>query len=549
MAGSDRKNFADALAPLASSLRDRRPLVRPVSRAAFEIGGDNAFDQAVREAVVWMRNRCPAIPTASFEGSPFLVGGGGENHAEAVSFDYDGGRLWASTLDFPDTDPRRTWVTEITVGEQRGRTAFGARLLNVTRGEDFPFVASRPGVVRQVISKLDASADGENLGEAVWMVDADYEFDAFFDVLTNQSRSIPILAMAAGVDHPQAIDADEMAKRLSGLAHLVVLGEDASWELTRRLGKRLSVFNGGARIYRSKFDPDSSDPFDQPLWLPRPTDSPETLAQRIEQVASVVCGISLRPPPGTDFPRFAEVQRAAAERASARARSQGSQVELVELYEDEIARLKASLESQKGEHDELLAMADQERLLAVESAEELKVDLVGLRSRVTGLEASLRARGQVQIDEPLRRYDEIEEWANKHLSGSIWIAPKAIKETEKRGEFRDPELVGNALLILRDYYVPMRRTPGDDIKKNYDQVLVDNRLSDDPCMSNKGGVRSDPSYSVRYRNDKYWCERHIKFGGGLDPRDFFRIYYHWHEEEEVLLIGHMPTHLDNDLTN
>ena len=74
-------------------------------------------------------------------------------------------------------------------------------------------------------------------------------------------------------------------------------------------------------------------------------------------------------------------------------------------------------------------------------------------------------------------------------------------------------------------------------------------LFDQPCFSDKGSIKAFPEYAVTYCGDKYWCDQHIKFGGGTDPRKFFRIYYYWDKDEQILLIGHLPTHLDNNLTN
>ena len=103
--------------------------------------------------------------------------------------------------------------------------------------------------------------------------------------------------------------------------------------------------------------------------------------------------------------------------------------------------------------------------------------------------------------------------------------------------------------MLRDVFVPMKRNPGEKLFLNYQRVLHDMNLADDLCFSQRGVIKSYPEYKVTYGEHEYWCEHHIKYGGGFDPRNFFRIYYHWHEGDQILLVGHMPTHLDNKMTN
>jgi hypothetical protein len=169
--------------------------------------------------------------------------------------------------------------------------------------------------------------------------------------------------------------------------------------------------------------------------------------------------------------------------------------------------------------------------------------------RVSTLESALRDRGQPVLSEPLTSYDDIENWAKNNLTGSIWLSRKAIRETEKNGQFEDVEFFGRVLLMLRDVYVPMKRNPGDAAYENYQQVLQNMNLTDELCFSQRPAIKSYPEYKVTYGGNEYWCENHIKFGGGTDPRKFFRIYYYWHEADQLLLIGYMPTHLDNKMTN
>jgi hypothetical protein len=334
------------------------------------------------------------------------------------------------------------------------------------------------------------------------------------------------------------------------LAHFFVLSPAASWILTAELTQSFSVFNGAVRLYRPGFDPVRGNPFDHPLWRIR-TSSREEKAAILTQVSSHVAASSIRAfAAGNDFPRYDDVRRAAAEQAVAARRSAGADAsELLQLYAEENEKLRFQLEAQKSEHDTELQFASDELNRAEAARDEALAERRALRMRIEILETSLKQRGDIQADEPLDDFSNIEEWTIRHLAGSVWIAPKAIRETEKNGQFDDIELFGRALLMLRDYFVPMKRNPGAARRSAYEVRLQELRLTDMPCFSQRGAIKDFPEYRVDYEGDNFWCEDHIKFGGGRDPRNMFRIYYCWHAEDQMLLIGHMPTHLDNMLTD
>jgi hypothetical protein len=543
--------MASALEPLAQRMRGQAPLIRSVSRAVFEVKGDRAFEDTIRLVMAWMKRRSPGIPNKAFDGQPFDVGGGGEHPAEAVRFDDDGGRLWSAILDDTDKNvPRRTWVTEVTVGERNGRTAFGARLFNVTKGNDAPFDPSRPGMVHGILTELEAEADGKPLLPNAESIKNSEDFEEFWDLLVDSQRTLPLIVTTPVPGLVPAFDMKTLVSKVSGLTHLVSLTQEMSRELSKRVGRKLSVYEGATRIYAPGFDPSEASPFDHGLWLQRPTDEDEDRLRRLTQIVTWVLNNSVRSNRIPHFPRYSEIRRLSEVRRSQAIRTQGSSAaEMAPLYEAENTRLMETLQAQKAEYDELLADADRERNAAEAQEKEAREDSRLLRLRVEVLEEALRASGRQSSDEPLLRYEDFEAWADKHLVGPIWIAPKAIRAMVRHARFRDVELFGRVLLMLRDIYVPMRRNPGGEQRVLYEQALKELSLEDSGCFGNPNDIRQFPEYKVTYGRDEFWCDNHIKCGGGYDPVSMFRIYYHWHKDERIMLIGHMPTHLDNLRTN
>jgi hypothetical protein len=334
------------------------------------------------------------------------------------------------------------------------------------------------------------------------------------------------------------------------MAHVVKLSRRASWAITNQFGRENSTFNGSTRLYRTRFDPTNGNPFDHPFWVNR-DNSVAGRAERLSQVVQQITSASLSAFTGDDdFPRYEEVRRAAAEAVFIQAKETGAdERDLLELYEQENERLRSAISVQKAEHDEAIQLASDELKRAEGIRDEVLSERAVLRMRVASLEAAIRERGQIVQSEPLTSYEVISEWSQKHLTGSVWLSRKAIRETEKNGQFEDIQFFGCALLMLRDVFVPMKRAPGKALHLHYQQRLHDFNLTDELCFAQRGAIKGYPEYKVTYCDGEYWCENHIKFGGGTDPKKFFRIYYHWHEGDSVLLIGHMPTHLDNKLTN
>lgn len=463
----------------------RPPVIRPISQAAFQIVGNRAFERAVQEVVQWMKGRNQEIPDQAFEAAPFRVGAGAIYPAEAVLIDADGPRLWAATLEDnrEQRDYGRTWVTEVTIGEYDGKAAFGARLSLVMRGEPAAFQPSRPGCIHKVLSNLTASSDGRRLLENPAEVNTGEDILGLVELLENKQRKLPVVVISTDDRGIFGVDPLRMAQRVSGLAHIVTITDRASWELTHVLGKANSTFRGATRLYRPKFDSAEGNPFDHPLWFNK-DNSALARAARLDLVVNQVTNASLSAFTGDDsLPRYEDVRRAAAETVIQAKQIERADGELISLYEAEIDRLKESIAAQKSEHDEAMQLASDELAQAESARGEALSERVNLLMRVASLEAALRDRGQPVLSEPLLAYEDIEDWAKKNLTGSIWLSRKAIRETEKNRQFEDVNFFGRTLLMLRDAFVPMKRFPGEESHSNYQRVLQDMNLTDELCFS------------------------------------------------------------------
>ena len=163
MTGSIRNTpFAEPLAPVATRLRQREGLVRPVSQVILRLrrDGEHApFDAARCTVLEWMARRAgKRLPDEARNGESFSLDDVGAQRTEAVAIPSP--RYWAARLDDADKNvAQRVWTTEIGIGEQQNGTALlGCRLQCVTRGDDVAFDRSIPRFVRDIVEQHSGGA-------------------------------------------------------------------------------------------------------------------------------------------------------------------------------------------------------------------------------------------------------------------------------------------------------------------------------------------------------------------------------------------------------
>lgn len=512
----------------------------------------DAFDRAIRESVAWLSRRAHAsIPDSAFRGEPFSTGSrAGANPAETVKVQYLGAQYWALRLAFPDEGvPQRDWVSEVVICRSNNVVDTEIRLTNVTKGEDAPYTPTVPGLASQFLSRFSAELDRRHISERPWSV-GPYDSPELLDLLTDAKRESPIVAISSNASDPTEDLSGSISKRLAASAHIVVLNSDTSWVLTNKFGKLNSVFHGGIRIYWPGFGMAGDSPYRHRLWL---GGSWLSLEELLDDLANEVLPKSV----GADtrrliLPRFEQLRAEAAATVITPAASTGAGL-IAEMrsrilgLEQENAKLRSGADEDRAALDQLLLEAVERQTTVEVERDAAYREAVGLRYRIRTLEsATTLSSGKSIEDKPLKDMADIEQWAAQHLGGRIVLLPRAIRETESY-PFEDPKRFGEALLLIRDFYVPMRR--GEVERENYQEALQQAQLHESLCFDDRSSIKGFPEYRINYKGRPHWMERHFKYRTGYDPTSMFRIYYIWDEEEQVIVVGHMPSHLDNKKTN
>ena len=558
---------------LGASSRKNESLVRPISQVVLKIPKNvnaSAFENTRKVILEWINRRAGRpLPEEAWKGESFTVQEIGAQPVEAIAIE----GYWAARLDDADKEvPQRVWTTEISVAENNdGSVLFGTRLHCVTRGEDRPFDPSLPRFVRDIMSVQAAYLDGRLVSIEPWIVDSDEDVDKLFLLLTNPHRHSEVIVFSTTNDSggpDQMMDmASRVAKQIAGVAHTVILNPRASWKLSGQVGEEFSVYGQAVRTYRLGFDPSVETRFAHPLVLASRIAEWEGRGGKgwIAYEKFLISQALRRSISGRDIeqrlPRFATVRHLIIEKLLQRVQRDTGLSYQEQLAEEQeyTAELQKALkeqeqdfEKQRQEDEELISTAEREKDQAVAKSQEIKAQRWHLQHRVKTLEEKLREAGQSTQPEIPDNLNEFEKWCDENLSGFVEIHNRAFRGA-KDSSYGDPSLIYKALLVLRDYYVPMKQSQagGDNLKskKLFEEECKKLGIMEAPSIDKSRQGEEGDTYYVKYLGENEFLDRHLKNkGNSRDPRRCFRLYFFWDDENGQVVVGWLPSHLSTRTT-
>lgn len=244
----------------------------------------------------------------------------------------------------------------------------------------------------------------------------------------------------------------------------------------------------------------------------------------------------------SDPPSFAKIRRLAAERRIERAKATNATLaERLELAEAQIVELQAEREEMEETFEGVLKSVEQERDIAQAEAETARQRTRNLRARVEMLESALASGSGPKEPEILSALNDFEEWCDKNLAGVVEVLPRA-KHAARKSKYEDPAFLYKALLLLRDYYVPMRR--GAAQMDAFKQACLDLNIEETQTFAGDRHGEHGDMYFVHYAGRRHLLDRHLKKGSTRDVRRCFRLYFFWDEDSEQAVVGWLPSHLE-----
>jgi Fe2+ transport system protein FeoA len=426
----------------------------------------------------------------------------------------------------------------------------------VSRGAENPFERSIPGFVRGIVGLGGVRLDGRLLRKPLWLVDTASDVDELVSLLTNPTRTADVIVVSLPEDsrNPQdaLIPVDELRRLTIGAAHIAVISGPGSDYLSDALGKEFSVVHQGVRTYLRQFDPDRDEPFRHPLGVAArilaTSDGGADAYFRL-LVDKALASSTTVPDRDNRMPPHAELRRIAARRGIERAQQAcGTDNELLDLALAENQELTEQLAGQKEHYDELLAMAETDFDSEKEASKREGARNYSLRLRIEALEAQLKELSGAEIHVPVPdSLDEFQTWCETYLSGTVELLNRAFKGV-KNSRYDEPSFLYQVLLVLRDFYVPMRRDPGAQRKAAYEQKLIDLGLEESGTIAKERAGEQGDTYIVNVDGRPRMLDRHLKKGSSKDQRHCFRLYFFWDEGSQQAVVGWLPSHLDTRQT-
>ena len=563
---------------LGASSRENESLVRPISQVVLKIPknvNSSAFGNTRKAILEWIDRRAGRpLPEEAWKGESFTVREIGAQPVEVIAIE----GYWAARFDDADKEvAQRVWTTEISIAEiNDGSVLFGTRLHCVTRGEDRPFDPSIPRFVRDIISVQDAYLDERMVSIEPWIVDSDEDVDRLCLLLTNPHRHSEVIVFSTTNDSggpDQMIDmASRVAKQIAGVAHTVILKPRASWKLSGQVGEEFSVYGQAVRTYRLGFDPSVETRFAHPLVLASRIAEWESREGRgwVAYEKFLISQALRRSISGRDIeqhlPRFATVRHLITEKLLQRVqRNTGlsykeqlaQEREYTEKLEKALKEQEQDFEKQRQDDDAVVVMAEDEREQALKDREQAleeshqrKAQYWRLQNRIKDLEKKLNEVGHSTRPEIPNNFDDFERWCGENLSGFVEVHKRAFRGI-KDSLYGDPSLIFKALLVLRDYYVPMRqRREGDDnLKKRFEEECQELGIMEAPSIDKSRQGEEGDTYCVKYLDETRFMDRHLKNkGNSRDPSRCFRLYFFWDDENGQVVVGWLPSHLSTRIT-
>ena len=187
------------------------------------------------------------------------------------------------------------------------------------------------------------------------------------------------------------------------------------------------------------------------------------------------------------------------ERAKA---ANASIAERLELAEDQIVELQSEREEIEEIFEGVLKPIEQERDIALAKAETATQRARNLRARVEMLEKALKQGSSPPRAGDSKRPERFEQWCNKNLAGFVEVLPRA-KNAAKKSKYEDPTFLYKALLLLRDYYVPMRRF-GTSKADAFKQACLNLNIEETQTFTGTRYGEHGDMYRVRYAGQSHY---------------------------------------------
>ena len=550
-------------------IRPGFPRTRTTFQLAAELlpvpggAGDRLHEEAVATATAWLREKFAAhLPPEADAGTSFTADVLGQS-LKCIAIAEDG--IWTGRLVQPDAPypgqeavAGRTWSTEICLRKAEGLVWFGIRVTCAS----LPYATeeiklTRPRLVLDLARRF-VLQDVRPLSLAPWALRTPDDLEELRSLITDPRRRLAVCLLTQpdprrlGLETEEfLLNANDLGRRTAGMMHVVTMPMALGYQWTEMVGKPWSAYLGAVRTYRAGLRFEEDSPIDHPRILAEGLLAFQFKGLRGEEaflellvdqthrhVATMLVNWGqLR------FLQDAEIRRAELARQSAT-----DDETIVTLLQAENDALNKKLEGLEDERELALSMgAEAER-----ERERVEADNRRVRAQLDALRSAFLDRTGASADSQLSlpdSYPEIVEWVEEHLSGRLVLHPRALRGL-KDAVYPDVELVSGALLLLSNEFRDRERgIPG--AHEAFDTECKALGLRYGGSIARERAGEEGDTYFVRFppnSEQQRFLEWHLRKGSGKDPRHCLAIYFCWDEVTQQVVVGWLPSHLDNRMT-
>ena len=446
----------------------------------------------------------------------------------------------------------RVWITEaeIIYDETMDRPRIGVKLSYSDTQESEPLSPdgfSVPQFVSTLIYKK-CLIDVIPLSAETWVIRDYHDLITLRKLIESPNRKLPVIVNTEfsspffidSFDSNTSLNLTELARKASPYSHVVYMSSELTEEWIEEVGEKWAAFNGAVRTYNVGLDFNSNDYFDHPLALP-------------SRILSSTYEPELEGPDA-----YLQILLNNIKFINSKVRYFWRDLGYKFYYqanrEKQLKLIKAHSEEEKNnsvdELSEYINMFDEENELLKSQKESLTEENKRLEQEIKKLKGQIRSltewnlqlqnANHVEIPSPTS-YSEIEDWINTYYAGRLILHSRAVRAL-KDAVYQDLPLVCKALDFLGNSYYNLR--VGNIDKAQYDDELQALKLEESRSISEVGLGGYEDVYTVIYERKKVVLDRHLKKGTSRDPRECLRIYFTWLDDENLVLIGSLPAHLE-----
>ncbi|HJZ58559.1 MAG TPA: hypothetical protein VKE74_26700 [Gemmataceae bacterium] len=410
----------------------------------------------------------------------------------------------------------------------------------------------RPGVVDALLAEANGLIGGRAVPNRVRAVGQGF-IPGLVDELLDPGRALPIVLLTPHPDsNSPIVDPERLLEEVFGLAQVVELSTgEATFALTRRLGKEWSCFWGAVRIYWPGLNPGSDNFRHHPIFFP--DQYPPGFEADVELPRDV-----LRRLAAWANHRFAEAPLVRQARLAREKKQQAA-------VQARIAELAAGVEQAREWQRHLEDAWDANRRLSDDLAL-AKLELAEVREELArqqqqwatvsreiaaardeaGIWRAAAERFRVRVLDKLRRVAEAVELARADFPGTLEFLATAADSADE-SPYHAPRRVYELFATLDEAMREIRAHHGHLGEPMYDFLRRRGFEYKDRISQTSEG-RFGGEYTFTYRGRKVLFENHVTLGASHNPQDCMSVHWLRDDDTRRFVIGWCGKHRTNTRT-